>query len=345
MYWVMFMIPAIAVLLPGRYSPAVRNASWWLVAATFAVIVGLRHKVGGDWGNYSYLFHEIAAMPAEVAFKHSDPGYYGLGWVIAQLGGDLYMLDLACAVLVMYGVVTFARAQPLPWLALLVAVPYLIVVVAMGYTRQSVALGLTLIGLTQLGRGRVAKYVAWVLLGALFHKSALLMLPISALAASKRKLWTAFWVAVTSATGTLLLLADESDKLWKNYIVANYQSQGGQIRVVMNAVPALLLLLFRRRLGVTDSERKLWFWMAVFSLACLPLVQLSSTAVDRVALYFIPIQMFVFSRIQRLAANNGQRTAIVLGTLGYCAAVLYVWLNYASFVTSWVPYQFMPMGF
>ena len=343
MYWVMFMIPAVAVLMPGRYSPAVRTASWWLVAAAFTVIVGLRHQVGGDWYNYGYAFHRVASMPAELAFKYTDPGYYGLGWLIAQWGGDLYMLDLLCAAIVMYGVITFARAQPLPWLALLVAVPYLIVVVAMGYTRQSVALGLVLVGLTQLGQGRVAKYVFWVLVGALFHKSAVLMLPIAALAASKRKIWTMLWVAVTTATGTMLLLADESDALWKNYVLANYQSQGGQIRVVMNAIPALLLLLFRRRLGVSEGERKLWFWMAVFSLACLPLVQLSSTAVDRVALYFIPIQMFVFARVQRLAPTHNGRTAIVLATMGYCALVLYVWLNYASFAPLWVPYQFMPM--
>ena len=344
MYWVMFLIPAVAVLLPGRFSPAVRNGAWWLIAAFFAVVVGLRHQVGGDWYNYLYAFRAVAALPADFAFSYKDPGYYGLGWLIAHWGGDVYMLNLACAVLVMYGVVTFSRAQPLPWLALLVAVPYLIVVVAMGYTRQSVALGLVLVGLTQLGRGHVARYVFWVALGALFHKSAVLMLPIAALAASRRRVWTLLWVAVTSATGAILLLLDESDQLWRNYVVANYQSQGGQVRVIMNAIPAILLLVFRRRLGVTESERKLWFWMAVFSLACVPLVQLSSTAVDRVALYFIPIQMFVFSRVQRLAPKGNGRTAIVLGTMVYCAVVLFVWLNYAAFSPLWVPYQFMPLG-
>jgi hypothetical protein len=256
----------------------------------------------------------------------------------------VYLLNFACAVLVMYGVVTFSRAQPMPWLALLVAVPYLIVVVAMGYTRQSVALGLVLVGLTQLGRGHIVRYVVWVVLGALFHKSAVLMLPIAALAASRRRAWTLLWVAITTATGAALLLLDESDQLWKNYVVANYQSQGGQIRVIMNAIPAALLLAFRRRLGVTESERKLWFWMAVFSLACLPLVSAASTAVDRVALYFIPIQMYVFSRVHRLAPNANGRTAVVLGTMAYCAVVLFVWLNYASFSPLWVPYQFMPTG-
>ena len=110
----------------------------------------------------------------------------------------------------------------------------------------------------------------------------------------------------------------------------------------MNAIPALLLLVFRRRFSLTEGERKLWFWMAVFSLACVPLVQISSTAVDRVALYFIPIQMFVFARIQRLATRTNGRTSLVLATTIYCAAVLFVWLNYAAFARLWVPYHFMP---
>ncbi len=62
--------------------------------------------------------------------------------------------------------------------------PYLINIVAMGYTRQSVALGFAMIGLAALGEQRVRRFVLWVLVGALFHKSAVLLLPIAALAAA-----------------------------------------------------------------------------------------------------------------------------------------------------------------
>lgn len=47
----------------------------------------------------------------------------------------------------------FARSQPDPWLAVLVAVPYLVIVVAMGYSRQAVAIGILLAGLGRLERG------------------------------------------------------------------------------------------------------------------------------------------------------------------------------------------------
>jgi hypothetical protein len=344
MYWVLFLIPATALLIPSRFSPAMQKGSWWLVGIFFTIIVGWRQQVGGDWFNYDIVFRELARLPFKFALVRRDPAYDGIGWIIAQLGGDMHVQNLFCAIIVMSGLFIYARAQPKPWLALLVAVPYLVIVVAMGYTRQSVALGCAMIGLVDLGRGKVARYVAWVLVGALFHKTAVLLLPIAALAASRRRIWTFTWVAITTITGVILLVSENTDKFWRNYVVYNLQSQGAMIRVAMNAVPSVILLVFRNRLGTTGSERKLYVWIAIFSLAFLPMVQAASTAVDRVALYFIPIQMFVFSRIQRLGETATSRTTLVLGTMAYCATVQYVWLNYATYAMWWIPYGFAPLS-
>ena len=42
-------------------------------------------------------------------------------------------------------------------------------------------------------------------------------------------------------------------------------------------------------LAPDPQERKLWTWIALAALLCLPIVSLATTAVDRVALYLIPI--------------------------------------------------------
>ena len=90
----------------------------------------------------------------------------------------------------MWGTVVFCRDQPNPWLALLAAVPYMLVVVGMGYTRQAVALGFALLGLAALGHGRTRAFVIWIAIGATFHKSAVSLLPIAALAASHNRFMT-----------------------------------------------------------------------------------------------------------------------------------------------------------
>ncbi len=343
-YWLMFLVPAWAVLTPGRLKQGQAKVVWVVTGIAFALMMGLRHEVGGDWFNYLPLFRDTAGREFADVMTGSDPGYYGLNWLVAQLGGSIYHVNLACAAIMMWGTVVFCRDQPNPWLALLAAVPYMLVVVGMGYTRQAVALGFALLALTALANGRTRPFVIWIALGATFHKSAVLLLPIAALAASRNRFVTAGLVGVTTLLLYYLLLADASEALWENYVEAQYQSEGGFIRVMMNVVPAVLLILFRTRLAPELQERKLWLWMALFALACLPLVGMASTAVDRVALYLIPIQLFVFARVPRLANSVSVRTPLVLGVVAYYAAVLFVWLNYAAHSQYWVPYQLMPLG-
>lgn len=343
-YWLMFCIPAWTVLQPGRLPERQVRWMWVVIGTLFAIMMGLRHEVGGDWDHYLSQFLDIQGMSLGDAVGRWDPGYSVLNWLVGRIGGDIYAVNLVCAAVMMWGTVVFCRSQPNPWLALLVAVPYMLIVVGMGYTRQAVALGFALLGLSALGAGRVRVFVAWVVVGALFHKSAVLLLPIAALAASRNRIMTGLLVGLVTALTYYLLLADSVDALWVDYVEVDYQSQGGAIRVAMNVVPAVLLIVFRRRLVPDHQERKLWLWMAAFALVCVPLVSLASTAVDRVALYLIPLQLFVFPRLLRLAGSAGGRTLLVLGIVVYYAAVQFVWLNFAATAFAWVPYQFMPLG-
>lgn len=338
-YWFMFSLPLAMILLKGDFSATRFKGAWLAILFIFAVLIGYRHQVGGDWLAYARYVIEMKEASFVDAATHSDPGYFVVNWLVAQQDGTIHWVNTVCGIIVVVGLGYFARKQPLPWVGLGVAVPYLLVVVSMGYTRQSGALGFAMIALAALGEQRVRLFVFFVLCGALFHKSALLLLPISALASSKNRILTILWVGVTGAVATNFLLLDEADKLWENYVVAEYSSTGGLIRVLMNAVPSVFLILFRNRLFLTPEEKQLWLWMAIFSLVCIPLVVISSTATDRMALYFIPIQIFVFSRLPLLGGSLNNVHAISVGVQCYYAAVLFVWLNFGSFSHAWLPYQ------
>ena len=76
-----------------------------------------------------------------------------------------------------------------------------------------------------------------VAIGALFHKSAVLMMPIAALAASRNRILTGAIVAASAGLLYYLLLLDSADMMWRNYVEEDMQSEGGLIRVVMNMLP------------------------------------------------------------------------------------------------------------
>tara|TARA_R110000851_G_scaffold135045_1_gene270417 strand:- start:5668 stop:6708 length:1041 start_codon:yes stop_codon:yes gene_type:complete len=338
-YWLFLLFPAGITLVNRRLSKHSQFWAWCVVWIFFVLAIGLRFEVGGDWASYLKHLDVRSDMLLSVVLLGPDPGYYFINWIVAQSGGSIYWVNTACGMILMTGVVRFSRSQPLPWLALLVAVPYLIVVVGMGYTRQSAALGLLLIGLISLSNAQMRWFVFWVMLGATFHKSAILMLPVAALANTSSRFWSFFWIALASLVGGYLFVFDSADKLWANYVEADYQSEGGLIRVLMNSVPAILFFLYRGKLRLQEAEDKLWFWMSVLSLVCIPLVVLSSTATDRVALYLIPIQLFVFARLPFVMIDPRHRGLIVLGIVGYYTLVQAVWLFFASHAHVWLPYQ------
>jgi hypothetical protein len=341
-YWVMFLWPALACLSgsAGKYKP--QAGSWLLLFLGYVLAIGLRHDVGGDWGNYVRIFRTVSKLDFEDVLEMGDPGYHLLAWWLSSMGADYHILNLVCAVICCSGVFIFARTTPRPWLAVTVAVPYLLVVVGMGYVRQSVALGLAMMGLVALTRKSNFGFVVLVLLGATFHKSAVLLVPLAILATPKNKLWTAIWAGVAGAVGYVVLLGESTEKLVSTYVNSDIQSEGAMVRVAMNLVPALFFLRWRDKLKLPKAESNLWLIMAIITLAAVPALFLfkASTAVDRLMLYMLPLQLFVAAHVPDMMAssNSGKRTWI-----GYMVAmyglVFIVWFNFATHAGLWEEYD------
>lgn len=338
-YWIMFFLPVLGLVTSSPASARNQRLPLVLLWLVFSLVIGLRYQVGGDWFSYINHLNVRSEMDFLAVISGGDPGYYVINWIVGNLGGGIYWVNTVCGMFLMLGIVRFSLNQPLVWLSIVVSVPYLIIVVGMGYTRQSAALGLLLLGLVSLSNKNIRGFMFWTVLGATFHKSAVLMLPVAALASTSNRFWALFWGGVISLVAAYFLVFDSAEQLWSNYVEAQYQSQGGLIRVVMNAVPALLFLALSRRMDLSDAEKKLWFWMSMLSLACIPLVMLSSTATDRVALYLIPIQLFVFSHLPLVAREPRWRAAIALVVVCYYATVQFVWLFFASHSSAWLPYR------
>ena len=347
-YWMLFIVPAylaISKLKPTPYSTLNFINSKWPFAwrFTFVVLVlmiGLRHEVGGDWAAYILNMEN----PEEFS-EYADPSNQMLFWLGMKSGGGIYLVNLISAVFFSWGLVTFCRNQPRPWLALTVAIPYLVIVVAMGYTRQGVAIGLAMMAIVALGRGNILRFVFWLALAATFHKSAVILVPLAVLANTKRRIFTFLWVGIATALLFFLLLQEALDNLISGYIQDEYESSGAAIRVVMNAVPAVLFLLFRNRFQLTKEQRSFWTWMALSALLLVVALNISSssTAVDRVALYWIPLQLFVLSHLPNvLGSRFGKNSFLVNLIVAYSATVLFVWLFFGIHSVYWIPYQFYP---
>ena len=108
----------------------------------------------------------------------------------------------------------------------------------------------------------------------------------------------------------------------------------------MFIIAAITILLV---IGIKESAGFNNVMVIIKVFVILLFISPSSTAVDRLALYFIPLQLFVFSRLPQVLGNEIHTQGIwVLVVLIYSFIVQFIWLFYAQHREFWIPYQFYP---
>lgn len=341
-YWLLFILPVLGALCPVRGDAQVRAFAFGLFATIATLMIGLRYEVGGDWGSYLEYVEMSRGISLLEAMTIHDPGYMALNWLSVQLGLGVAGVNLMGGALFMYGLLRFCRQQPLPWLGLVVATPFLLIVVGMGYSRQAIALGFVFWAFSVWRREGFIEYSTLILLAALFHKSAVIMLGFG-LFINNRHLWVKWLLAlpVLLFASWSLIVTSTFESQFNAYVAAkSYESEGGLIRVLMNVFPASILLLVRKRFAQFDDHR-LWWMVGVASLLMLFATSSLSTVTDRFALYLAPIQVAVYSRLPVLIRDRFWRTLVVLLITFLYASVLFVWMNYASHAEYWLPYRWI----
>src|SRR4030095_4419795 len=204
----------------------------------------------------------------------------------------------------------FCIVQPEPWLAFAVAIPYMAIVIAMGYTRQGVAVGILMAGLASFHRNSSSvRFAIYVAFAALFHKTAVVAFPLVALANPRNRLLNFLLVIATSYFFYGLFLGDALEQFVEHYIKTGFSSQGAGSRIAMTLVAAIVLWITKSRLGLTETEWRLWrnFSLAAVASLVLLLVLPSSTAVDRISLYLMPLQLAVLSRVPLAIGSSPDR--------------------------------------
>lgn len=356
-YWLMFAFFALGALLSqppvpvpvpdaqGRGQAEPSSMPLLFAALLLIVMIGLRYAVGGDWGHYldAYKAASRENLFEAVSQARMEFGYTTLNWLVAQLGAGVWLVNLCCAALFTVGLVRLSRHHLNPWLPIVIATPYLVIVVAMGFTRQAAAIGALMLGMDELIRKKsIRMFVAYALIGAAFHKTVLIFLPVMLVTTTRHRFTAVALGGLAALVGYLLIVRGGADVYQAGYLRTTLDAAGARVRVLMNVVAAVVLLLSRDRMYATVEEKRIWRTFAYLALAAgavLPLVH-SSVIVDRLAMYLIPLQMFVFSRLTWSASKtSSSRLAVTSLVILYSAAVLFVWLNYAVNAQSWLPYR------
>jgi EpsG family len=347
-YFLMLLLAACFALAAPPDAPkgGAGRGAFTLFAILVALMIGFRWRVGGDWSWDTQRMIRLGDADLTDYFGVTDPGYALLMWLGTKSGFNIWFVHLLGGGIFAYGLWRFCLDQVHPWLCIVVAIPYLVIVVAMGYDRQAVAIGFVMLAMVAIRNRSMLGFAGSMALATTMHLTALALMPVFLLGSRIKKLWAAIVSAPFFMLGYYYSFQDslqhKAQSTIAGYIQTGYSSSGAAVRIAMNALPAFLYFVFRSRLNLGDDERRFLDVLALIALAFVGLLYVSpsSTAVDRMALYIIPIQLLVLGRLPlALARRRADCQLLAAGIVVYSASVMFVWLNFADGASDWVPYS------
>jgi hypothetical protein len=160
--------------------------------------------------------------------------------------------------------------QPNPVLSVLVGIPYLVIVVAMGTPAGRSARTSALLALAYYFRGEIGRMSVCLVLAVTFHKSAIIVIPLIGLAASRRLQTFALLIATSAIM--YWLFVSSFRRVCHELFRCTLRSSGAGIRVAMNVAPATIFLIFRNRFSESQDELRLCTIFSIRSFVTLLLL-------------------------------------------------------------------------
>ena len=354
-YWILFLIPALGLISPMHKNLLSNRVVWAGILLFYSSIIGFRREVGGDWWNYlmKYEWGQITQTAFIANIKHTSIGYEFVNYFASYFKLSIFSINLLCGLIFMYAILNLAKRQPSPFLGLLIAVPFLIIVVSMGYVKQAFGLSFTILAIIALSDKKYFYFSINMLLAFLFHKPAIIILPVILFLGNKK-------IYYLAAVFTLLLIISLIFPYFREifggvfraflvlidqYIINKeykLHSTGAFLRISMTFIAAIAFLIFRKNLSTNDYETKIFLFYSLSVIAIYPFLIFKNTwtVLDRIHIYLVPLQIFVFSRIPFIPMFSKIKNNLILSTVAFYALALFVWLNFGKWSSSWVPYKF-----
>lgn len=324
------------------WKPAGGHVLAFVVFAYLTIVIGYRYQIGVDWVTYELIFLDASRTSLFDALGQGDSAYLLVNWLVGRAGGQLWHVNLICAGLFSTGLVLFCQALPRPGLALVVAVPTLIVITAMGYTRQAAAVGCIMLACRSFHGTISWRWVGWLCLGLLFHKSALLIFPPFVLAASRNR-WVSIVVGGTIIiAGLVLVVARGLSETLALYLEGDIDSSGTLPRTVIGVVAATAFFVIKDRQDIFDYRYALFRNMAIMMILMLPLYFAvpSRTIIDRIGILLVPFQSMAYAGLAETVGrrNSVYELPVTILVIAFYASLFAIWLLYATFANYWIPY-------
>lgn len=291
-----------------------RNATGWLglVMIFLLIFMGTRYYVGCDFGSYLNRFNNIS-INSDIwkTLEMNEPGFEIIITGVRVLGFDYMWLNMVASAIILACYFFFLRTHFSPLMIIALMFPMIIVQLSMSGVRQGVAVAMLAAASVHFVRGQRIWTAGWILLGAQFHTSLLVLLPMAVLAGQTVSTFRiAVAVAFLMPISTLLVgsrLDVYSDR-YVDQIYGDMSSAGAVFRYGAAMVPFLIFPFVRKPLKASFPEKyELLKLFAIIGFSLSPLAIFSTIMLHRLNYYLLPFSIVTFVYISEVQFSKHQR--------------------------------------
>ncbi len=329
-----------------------------LFGSIIFVFVGFRYRVGGDWNNYNNIFNNYIVSGLSPDF---DPAFQLIIQVAAAFDHsyanliiNIYYISLFLIFFYMFNYLYLKKKFSVLQIAWVIF-PIFLFLQATGYMRQAVAC-VFIIPISYYSlKKQYPKSITFVLLSALFHKSALVygfmplfyffkfdLQAISFFIKSKKM---SRWTICVALIFLIFILGFFLRRWGLSYINGQLASKGVALRLLY-LLALLSPILWLSRQNLLKTIQKYWLLFLILTGLFVVVCYYFSTLIDRYLLYFyIPAAIYVISRLSPDNRANRQLVSFYVGMFMVNSAYIIFWLKYSYHgSTKWIPFCHMWLG-
>lgn len=338
-------IGIFALLTLAGLAVSDRQAKLYLITVSIFLLwfMGARYQVGCDFTGY---FNRFLYTPTELTTRDfiqsfEEPGFWLLSYYVRSNDLSYMWLNVFASLIMVVCFYVFCREHRNRAMLLALLFPVIIVQLGMSGIRQGIATGFLMIGSVAWMRGGRIWTAVWILVGAQFHASVIMFLPLALIAGrqlSTQRLAGALVLGVPVAT---YILGGRIDTYSARYIGTDVTSGGALIRYTLIMIPAVFFVRHRRQLQASFPQAyELMKLFTLISFALLPLALFSSIMLHRVNYYVMPFSILTFSYLSLIAFRGTSRLLVrVLPALTYGTYSTLWFLTSKHADSCYLPYQ------
>ena len=123
----------------------------------------------------------------------------------------------------------------------------------------------------------------------------------------------------------------------------HFSSSGALPRYILSLITSLIFLFYLRKKIKNKIQKNIYTIYSIVTLILLPLISSSSSFVDRINLFIIPLQAFVLtSLVYEINQYNIKKFIYSITVFSY-SFIMLIWFIYGTHAKYWLPYELFPL--